>query len=153
MAEEAHTGYGAKLQRGDGQSPENFVSVMGLKTIDGPGIKRDTHDTTDMDGDGWRTFVGGLVDGGEVTFDANLLPGNHTQGQNDGGFLGEFDKTSCDSKRAWRILLPECEGDPEVFVEFDGVVTGNAIKIPMDDIMTFSGTLKVSGRPEIVITT
>ena len=38
-------------------------------------------------------------------------------------------------------------------IEFDGIVTGNSIKIPMDDVMGFSGTVKVSGRPDIVITT
>jgi hypothetical protein len=41
---------------------------------------------------GWREFIGGLVDAGEVTFEANLLPRNETQNQEAGGFMAEFDK-------------------------------------------------------------
>src|SRR5262245_34626926 len=110
-----HTGMGAILQRGDGQSPENFVDMVGVKSITGPSISRDTHDTTDMSADQYRTFIGGLVDGGEVSFEANFLPRDPTQTQdvpdNEApGFMGEFDLASCDSLGNWRILIPDCVG-------------------------------------------
>lgn len=148
-----HIGYGALLQKSDGNSPENFVSILGIKSITGPNISRDTIDTTDMSGDGWRTFVGGLVDGGEVSFDANFLPADDTQNQEAGGFLASFDLTSCDSVEAWRILLPECAGHSEGYFEFNGIVSGDSITIPMADLMAFSGTIKVSGRPRLVLAT
>lgn len=153
MAERAHTGYGAQLQKGDGNSPENFHSVAGIKSITGPNIQRDTHDTTDMNGTNFRTFIGGLVDPGEVQFEANWLPTDDTQGQGEDGMLGEYDKSSCDSLGNWRILVPECVGEPEVYLEFGGVLTASNITLPMDDLMGFNGTIKVSGRPELVITT
>jgi predicted secreted protein len=149
---DAHTGFGALLLKGDGASPENFVAVMGVKSMTGPSISRDTHDTTDMQSpSGWREFIGGLVDGGEVSFEANLLPRNETQNQEAGGWMAEFDKTSCDSRGNWRIVFPECEGEAEGYLEFEGIVTGQSMQFPMDDLMTFSGTIKVSGRPELVI--
>lgn len=149
-----HTGMGAQLLRGDGSSPENFVAVMGIKSIQGPNMQRDTHDTTDMNQpDNYRQFVGGLVDAGEVSFDANFLADDDTQNQEDGGFMAEFDKTSCDSVRNWRITLPQCEGESEGYIEFEGVVTGQNLQLPMDDLMAFSGSIKVSGRPELVIVT
>lgn len=148
----AHTGMGAHVQKGDGNSPENFVSVLGIKSITGPQISRDTIDVTDMNSSGgWREFIGGLVDAGEVSFDANFLPRDPTQNQEDGGFMAEFDKTSCDSRGNWRILLPECAGEPEGYFQFSGIVTGQQVEIPMDDVMGFSGTIKVSGRPELVL--
>lgn len=153
MADRAHTGFGAELQRGDGQSPENFHSIVGIKSITGPNIQRDTHDTTDMQSTNFREFIGGLVDAGEVQFEGNFIPTDDTQGQGEGGFLAEFDKTSCDSRRNWRILVPECEGEPDVYLEFAGVVTAAGMGFPMDDLMPFNGTIKVSGRPELVITT
>lgn len=155
MADEnPHTGMGAQLLKGDGQSPENFVAVMGIKSINGPNIQRDTHDTTDMNqADNYRTFIGGLVDAGEVTFDANLLLRDATQNQEDGGFMAEFDKSSCDSRGNWRITLPPCAGDPDGYLEFSGIVTGQQMQIPLDDIMSFAGTIKVSGRPEVVLIT
>lgn len=148
---DAHTGYGAFIQRGDGASPENFVSVLGVKNITGPNIQRDTHDVTNMASGVGREFVGGLVDFGEVSFEANFLPRDPTQNQDAGGFLAEFDKSSCDSRGNWRILLPECEGESEAYFGFAGVVTGAQIAIPMDDIMGFTGTIKISGRAELVV--
>lgn len=147
----AHIGAGAELQKGDGASPENFVSVMGIKSISGPGITRDAVETTDMSTEGWRTFIGGLKDGGEVSFEANFLPTDPTQNQTAGGFMAEFDKGSCDSKGNWRILLPKCDGEPDSSWEFEGVVTGQEVEIPLEDVMGFNGTIKVSGRPELVI--
>lgn len=151
---DAHTGFGAQLQKGDGNSPENFIAIMGIKSISGPSITRDTHDTTTMmSPSGWREFIGGLVDGGEVGFDANWLPRDETQNQELGGLMAEFDKSSCNSRGNWRILLPECDGEPEGYLEFAGILSGQNIDIPMDDLMGFSGTLKVSGRPDLVIET
>lgn len=154
MPDQARTGYGALLQRGDGASPENFVTIMGVKSISGPDISRETHDTTEMaSGINWRTFIGGLVDGGEISFDANWLPRDETQGQTAAGWFGQFDRSSCDSLDNLRIVTPSCPGEDTVSVEFQGIVTGASVEIPMDDLMAFTGTLKVSGRPEIVIET
>ena len=151
MAENPHIGAGSKLQKGDGASPENFVDVLGIKSISGPGISRDAVETTDMQTGGWKTFIGGLKDGGEVGFEANFLPTDPTQNQSPGGFMSEFDKHSCDSLGNWRIVLPPCDGEPDAYWEFAGVVTGQEIDIPLDDVMGFNGTIKVSGRPELVI--
>lgn len=149
---DAHTGMGAFLMKGNGESPEDFIAVMGVKSISGPNISRDTHDTTWMGSEGgFREFIGGLVDGGEVSFEANLLPRDSTQNQDTGGFMAEFDKTSCDSRGNWRITLPVCAGEPDGYLEFAGVVSGQSMEFPMDDLMGFTGTIKVSGRPELLI--
>lgn len=146
-----HIGMGAHLQKGDGQSPENFVSVLGIKSITGPGIKRDAIDVTDMDSGTFREKIGGLVDAGTVSFDANFLPADPSQNQSDGGFMAEFDKSSCDSRGNWRITLPVCEGDSQGYFEFAGVVTGQSVTIPFDAVMAFTGEVTISGRPRLVI--
>lgn len=149
---DARTGFGATLKKGDGTSPEQFVSILGIKSISGPEISRDTHDVTTMlSPSGWREFIGGLKDGGEVSFEANWLPRDTTQGQEEGGFMAEFDKDSCESRGNWQIAIPACEGEPDVYLQFAGIVTGQNIEMPMDDVMAFTGTIKVSGRPELVI--
>lgn len=150
--DQAHTGMGAVLSMGDDNSPPNFTPVLGIKSISGPSITRDTHDTTDMaQADLYRRFVGGLVDAGEVSFDANWLPRHPSQSQDAGGLWAEFDRGSCDSIRAWRIDIPDCPGEPAAAMEFEGILTGMNIEIPMDDLMAFSGTIKVSGRPTLVV--
>lgn len=147
----AHIGAGTELQKGDGQSPQNFVSIMGIKSVSGPGLSRDAVETTDMSTEGWRTFIGGLKDGGEVGFEANFLPTDPTQNQTEGGFMAEFDKNSCDSNTDWRILLPQCAGEPDAYFEFNGIVTGQEVDLPLEEVMGFNGTIKVSGRPELVV--
>ncbi len=151
---DARTGFGATIDKGDGSSPENFISILGVKSITGPEISRDTHDVTTMLSEsGWREFIGGLKDGGEVSFEANWLPRDDTQGQVEGGFMAEFDKDSCESRGNWRITVPACEGEPTVYLQFSGIATGQNISLPMDDVMGFTGKLKISGRPELVIET
>jgi predicted secreted protein len=148
----AHIGFGAQLQKGDGASPENFIAILGIKSITGPTIKRGAIDVTDMNSPGgFKEYIGGLADGGTVAFTANWLPRDHTQNQADGGFMAEFDKSSCDSRSNWRITLPECAGDSEGYFEFAGIVTDQSMTIPLDNVMDFSGTIQVSGRPTLVI--
>ena len=146
------TGMGVQLQKSNGATPEpEYISVLGIKNVSGPDMSRDTHDVTDMDSGTFREFIGGLVDAGEVSFEANFLPRDPSQNQSDGGFMAEFDRGSCDSRGRWRILLPECEGEPSAYFEFDGIVTGQAIEMPMDDVMGFNGTIKLSGRPSLFV--
>lgn len=146
---DARTGFGALIQKGTGiGSPQDYVTVLGIKSISGPSITRDTHDTTVMTSPGgWREFIGGLKDGGEVSFTANWLPRDESQTD----LASEFDKDSCESRSDWRIVVPACPGEPEVYLEFQGILTGQNIEIPMDDLMGFEGTIKVSGRPTLVI--
>lgn len=146
---DARTGFGALIQKGTGiGSPQDYVTVLGIKSISGPSITRDTHDTTVMTSPGgWREFIGGLKDGGEVSFTANWLPRDESQTD----LASEFDKDSCESRSDWRIVVPACPGEPEVYLEFQGILTGQNIEIPMDDLMGFDGTIKVSGRPTLVI--
>lgn len=149
--DQATTGYGAILSKSDGNSPPNFIPVLGLKSISGPSISRDIHDTTSMNGNGWRTKIGGLVDAGEVQGDFNWLPRDPSQNQSEGGLMAEFDKSSCASLSQWRIQLPACPGEPEGFWQFDGIFSGQDGNIPMDDLMDFQGTVTISGRPELVL--
>jgi hypothetical protein len=153
---EAHTGYGAILSKGDGQSPETFTPVLGIKSISGPDMTRDSHDRTTMDNAtsqhaNFRRFVGGLVDAGSVSFEANWLPRDPSQNQSEGGLMAEFDKGSCASVGNWRVDIPDCPGEPAMYMGFAGFLSGQNIEIPMDDLMAFSGSIKVDGRPELVV--
>jgi predicted secreted protein len=150
----AHTGFGAVLQRGNGESPEEFVDVSGIKSISGPSMTRDTHDVTDNQSESnFREFIGGLVNGGEFSFSGNFLPKDPTQNQDAGGLMAEFEKTSCDSKRNWRMVLPACDGAPEGQFDFGGILTNFSVDLPMDDVMSFQATLKVSGKPTLTYVT
>ena len=59
---DARTGFGALLQRQIAAgNPPDFLTILGIKSISGPSITGDTHDTTVMTSPGgWREFIGGL---------------------------------------------------------------------------------------------
>lgn len=147
--DQPHTGMGATLKRYNGTT---YVAVLGIKTIGGLNISRDSHDTTDLSSaTPWRTHIAGLSDAGEISLSGNWLPAHATQNQTDGGLLGDFDDDSCDSNHPWRIELPECEGDPAQTLDVTGHMNGFRSEIS-EGLMTFDGSIKVSGRPVLTIT-
>ena len=77
----ARIGHGTLLGFGDGASTgETFTNVVERTAIAGPSMSRDTPDASNMDTpNGWREFIGGLKDGGEMSLEANWLPQHASQ--------------------------------------------------------------------------
>lgn len=144
---QARIGYGTLLERrtsAAGASPEVWQLIAERTSIGGPSMSRDAPDVTHMDSPGgWREFVPGLKDGGEVPVEGNFIPKNATQNA-ETGILAEF---SQDVAGHWRITFPD--GSPETVWEFDAIMTGFEPSMPVDDKMTFSATLKVTGEPTL----
>lgn len=69
---------GFKIEIGNGATPEVFTRIGGVLKIAAPQPKRDTIDSTDL-ADTGKTFVAGLVDGGEVALDLNVNPADAGQ--------------------------------------------------------------------------
>lgn len=133
-------GYGAKFHVHDDSSPGAFVEVGYITNISGPGMSRDAVDVTNSNSpNGYREFIGGLRDGGELSFDIVFVP-------NSAGItalLAEYDR---DQASNCKITLP---GATAYAWTFDGICTGFEPAAPMDDKMTASVTFKVSGKPAL----
>lgn len=131
--------FGTQFQRGDGGSPENFVTIGEATNISGPGMTRETVDVTSHDSPNrFQEWVGGLVDGGEVTFEVNWDPNIHIPLKDD--FQDPL-------PRNYRIVLPDPPGGHWEFAAF---ITGMEHEFPHDDKMSAEFTFKVSGEPEFV---
>lgn len=85
---------------------------------------------------GWKEYIAGLKDGGEITVDMNFIPGSAT---------------------TTRLLAAQIEEDPSplkiVFPDasewgFSVYCTGFTPAVPVDDKMTTSATFKVTGPPD-----
>lgn len=135
-------GFGTTLARGDGGDPEEFEDVGNLTSITIPGFERETYDVTAHDSsDKWREWIGGLLDGGEVSCDFNYDPDVEL----DGATLYETlvgDAESPDPIN-YEIAMPdgskfECA---LLITQFDDV------SAPYDGQMTGSMTFKMSGKP------
>ena len=112
--------------------------VIQVRNISGPGVSGADVDTTTLDSSSnYRTFVGGLLDPGELTFNivydsteathaliAHLMGERHTA--------------------AWKVCIGSTAG---VTTSFNGHIKGMAREIPLDDVITCDVTVKVTGVP------
>lgn len=137
--------FGTQFQRGDGATPtEAFVTIANVTNIGGPERERETIDMTAHDSpDGWREFVGGLKDGGEISLDLNYDPTESTHDLDD-----DFDDRLPRNYRL--IILPETADEHTWGIA--GVMTKCGDEFPHDDKMARSVTVKVTGKPTLTPT-
>jgi hypothetical protein len=93
---------------------------------------------------GFKEFLPGLKEGGDVTIEGNWIPDNPTQDKTT-GLLGEFFN---DTPGHFILVFPDT-GSPDVQWEFDAVMTGFDTSMPVENRMTFTAVLKISGEPTL----
>lgn len=126
--------FGTTLNRGDGESSETFAPIANVTGISPPGISRDTYDVTAHDSDeGWREFIGGLKDGGEVSIDVNYNPAVHDT------LLADFDDVD---PRNYNVTFPDGSE-----WSFPAILTGFEPDAPHDGKLAASLSFKVAGKP------
>lgn len=135
--------FGVQLKIGDGAEPEVFTSIAKIHNLGGPGISKAALDVTSHDGNGWKDFVGNLKDGGEVTLELNWDPSDPTHNLAT-GVLGSLVNESQPTN--WQIVWPDT-GSTQW--DFAALVTGFEGGAPVEEKLTASVTLKVSGQPTL----
>lgn len=112
-------------------------TITELTSIGLPGLSADDLDvTTHNDTDKVRQFVKGLIDAGEVSFEGNV---NYTD------YAAVYAQAVTTSSYTVTITLPT---SPSVTkFECYGYVKGLEGEAPHDDLINFSGSLKISGKP------
>lgn len=143
MAEEGMNAYGTLLERGEpGVDEVTYTPVANVTNVSGPAIERETIETTThkritAPGAGWRTFIGGLRDAGEVSLDINYTAAGHN------AMFADYEDAE---PRPYRLVLP----DPDQTAwELELILTGFECEFPFDDKATGTITFKVSGKPNI----
>lgn len=110
-------------------------TVGSLTSISGVELSADTIDVSTLDSvDGYREYVAGFVDGGEVSAEG-FLSNAGTSESTIIGLVGGAEQ--------------ECEITFPNGAEwaFDGIVTGFSTSAGNDDPVSFSITIKVTGKP------
>lgn len=111
------------------------TTVGKLTSISGVEISADTIDASTLDDtEGYRKYEAGWVDGGEVSAEG-YLDGVGTAEATLAGYVGGEAK-DCE------ITFPK-----GAKWSFDGIVTGFSTGADLDDLVTFSISIKVSGKP------
>ena len=127
MSDKAFTGIGTVLKR-------SGSAIAKITNINGPGMSRDTVDVTSLDStDGYREFITGLRDGGTLTFDLMFTKTGYQAMRTD---------YNSDVAVAYTLELPDADN---TVITFNGLVTDMPMTIPLDDKVTVSVTVKVTG--------
>jgi predicted secreted protein len=120
------------------------VTVGELTTITPPQRSADTIDTTTLStADGYRTFIQGWKDGGEVSLSGFYDP---TTGAGQAELETLFDSGVVET---FKIVYPTGIGKT---LSFDGIVTGISPGVELEGQITFECTIKVSGKPTMAAT-
>lgn len=126
------TGVGTLFRRWN-TNTSAWDTVAGITNIGGPTATRETHDTTALDTEGgYRTFITGFRDAGEITLSMLF--------NREGYDLMVSDFESEDPQN-YEILLPD---DDATSLEFEGLVTSIPLTIPESPV-TMEVTIKISG--------
>lgn len=127
MTTNAFSGVGTVTRRGS-------ASIAEINSISGPNMSRNTIDVTSLDSTGgYREFIAGFRDAGEVTLNCNWSLEEYSE------WLEDF---GSDTLQTYTIVLTNTEASE---ISFDALCTGLGMAIPMDDKVTNDVTLKISG--------
>lgn len=122
-----------------------YVSVGQVKDITAPAFAREDIDVTDHDSaDGVREFLGGLVDGGVLTFTIGVDPTNVVHQQGTAGLLYGFTQTTC-TMTTWELDCNPCSGT--AIWTFGGYINGYTFNAPVSGELTADVSVKIADSP------
>ena len=118
---------------------EVLIPIASLTNIGGVELSADDVDVTAHDSaDNYREFVQGLKDGGSVS-----IEGNYTHHTSQITLKTLFDAGEASGVVAMKIEFP---GALATWT-FNGYINGFSTDAPLDDKLTFSASIKVTGKP------
>jgi predicted secreted protein len=132
----ARIGYGTKYRIWDASlTTPALVDIAEVITVTPGAATADRIDATHMQSPGRRReYIAGLIDTGEASFEINWVPGNAT------------DELLRALMASGETVQHEIEFPNGVTVSYDAAITGYEKDIPVDDRMTATITVAVSGE-------
>lgn len=140
----AGEGFGTVFGRGTTATTitsDTFTAIAEIQKISVDGMNGASIDVSNMDSpNGWREFIPGLVDGGTVKIEMNLIPAEVTK------LIADFR-----AKKNYRFVLPT--GISTVTNNgfyFSGFLESHSLDVPFDSQVTQNATFKITGKPTYV---
>ena len=138
MPTSAKFAYGTTLTRGGN-------AVAELINIGGVDISMDALDVTShSSADGYKEFIGGLINPGELPISGNFFPGDST------GQVALLTDLNNRTLQSFVITLPAAMATTWTFSAL--VTKFKAAEAPVDGKVPFEATLQISGKPTLGIT-
>lgn len=143
----AISGFNTILKMGDGQPTETFTTIAEVQDISGPSLSLETIEVTShMSANGWKEYIAGLLDAGEISFDINFVPSAATHGFT----TGLLSKMKVRALTNFKLLFPDAvlEANRTTW-SFSAYVTALEPGAPVQDKLSASLTLKLAGKPTL----
>ena len=148
MASNAWWAYGSEFQVKDGSDGSTWMAVAEILDISGPNMSMESIDVSSQDGsNGWRDFVPGWRDGGEVSISANWLPAHETQGDGTAvseaeGILQSFED---DNVHDFQIVTADDGSAGTLTVGLSGIITSFNTTLPLTEQAKLDFSIKITG--------
>lgn len=136
MPSNAFSGVGTQFKRADADSSATaFTAIAEINSITGPDKSRGTIDVTSLDSTGgYLEFITSFRDAGEIALEMNFTRD---------GYVVLNEDFESDTSKEYQIILPDTGATT---LEFSGWVTDLGMAIPMDDKVTATVTIKITGQ-------
>jgi predicted secreted protein len=123
----------------------NGYVIAEITSIGDISVTRDDIEVTHYDSDdGYKEFIAGLADGGELTIEGNFIVGD-TNGQ-----LGLKTDYEAGTIQSFELAFPN---DINSSWEIQASVTSFGSSHPIGDKIGFAATMKVTGKPVLILNT
>ena len=144
-----HPSFGT-IVKWDPAGGTSYVAIGQVKDIEGPGLSRGDVDVTTQDStSGYKEYLPGNPDGGELTFAISLDPNNTAHvGAAGTGLVNDFTRNGC-TMPAWEITLQSC-GSNAVWT-FDGYPKTFTPTYAVEGELESAIAVKVTGVPTLTI--
>ncbi|MFA5374128.1 MAG: phage tail tube protein [Candidatus Omnitrophota bacterium] len=120
----------------------NSVVIAEVINVSGPNQSRDMIEVTNHDSaNGFKEFIAGLADGGEVTIEGNFKAGDTT------GQIALHTDFQAGTSRTLLITFPSSLGN----MSGTAFCTAFEMTFPHDNKIGFSATFKYTGKPTLTI--
>jgi hypothetical protein len=122
-----------------GVAGETYTAIAEVKGVRGPSLSGGVVDVTSFDSTGVREFISTLRDGGTVSFTCNYVP-------NGSGTGHELLNADVNLGRAVKFII-QFGNTITTELAFSGIVTGAEIGAELEQAVSLSVTIKVTGWP------
>lgn len=130
---------GVVVAKGDAASPEVFELIAQVQDVSGPETTLEPIDVTTHDSsNGWKEFIGALLDGGEITLELFFDLAITSHSPTNGLLKEQADRTT----KNYKITFPD--GSTVIFA---CLVANVSQSLPVAGGWTASITLKTTGAP------
>jgi hypothetical protein len=136
------------IQVSDGNSPETFVTIPNVSSINGPTFQAQVVDVTSHStGNAWRQKIVTLLDPGTVSWDTFFIPNDATHQRLLGIFANRGLPTAPQAQADWRISFPTTPS--RTVWSISAWLSKFSISAPVDGVIKAATELVLTGEPAI----